>query len=76
MIYQGIVSGTQIIENVPSGNNKEVQIYTDADVSIAFWMPDLDDFGAEIEVAAPGGFVGASHYKARITGSGANVRLL
>lgn len=72
MIFEGAVDTTKILSNFQAGT--EFQIHTDADVTIAFWFPLKNDWGAEIEILAPGDFVGAGGNRGRITGT-ANVRI-
>jgi hypothetical protein len=73
MLYDNEITTTDEVYNLPEG--QEVQIHTDADITIAFWNPRLKAYGPEIDILAPGNFVGVGHNKARLTGA-ANVRIL
>lgn len=72
MIAEGAVTASRIIENFPEG--KEVQIHTTADLTLAFWMPLTGNWGAEIDIPAPGQFVGVGGSIGRLTGT-ANIRI-
>lgn len=72
MIWEGLVTGSERIDNFPEG---EVQVHTDADVTVAFWFPDANKYGDEIAITAPGDFLGCGGNRGRITGT-ANVRIL
>lgn len=73
VIFEGAVVTTQNVDNFPEG--REVQIHTDADLTVAFYFPKTNSWGGEISVEAPGQWVGAGSYLGRITGT-ANVRIL
>jgi len=72
MIFEGAVTTEKILNNFQAGT--EFQFHTDADVTLAFWFPAKNGWGAEIPITAPGDFVGAGGNKGRITGT-ANVRI-
>lgn len=71
MIYEGAVSGGKELYNFPDSRD-EVKVYTDADITIAFWLPFAETYGPEIAVTAPGDFVAVCNARGRITGT-ANV---
>lgn len=67
MFYEGNVSGSANF-NVSDGR-EEVKVYTDADVTLSFFSTALNSWGPEIEVIAPGDFVGVCGGLVRITGT-------
>jgi len=73
MLFDAEITTTAEVLNLPAG--QEVQIHTDADITIAYWNPRLKAYGPEIDILTPGNFVGVGHNKARLTGA-ANVRIL
>lgn len=73
MIFEGAVDTEEIIHNFPEG--REVQVHTDADITVAFWYPVTKNWGPEIEITAPGNWLGVGSYRGRISGS-ANIRIL
>ena len=73
MIAEASITTSQEFYNLPAG--QEVQIHTDADITIAFWFPTKADYGDELAVDAPGQFVGCGSNRARITGT-AHVRIV
>ncbi len=73
MLYDNEITTTAEVYNLPEGD--EVQIHTDADITIAFWNPRLKAYGPEIDILTPGNFVGVGHNRARLTGA-ANVRII
>ena len=73
VIFEGAVASTKNVDNFPEG--REVQVHTDADLTVAFWFPITKTWGGEILVEAPGQWLGVGSYLGRITGT-ANVRIL
>lgn len=67
MFFEDNVSGSATF-NV-SDTLEEMTVYTDADVSVAFFSTGLNSWGPEIEVTAPGDFVAVCSGLARITGT-------
>lgn len=67
MFLEEQVTGSKVF-NV-SDTLEEVRVYTDTDVTIAFWSVKLNSYGPEINIAAPGDFVGVCGGLARITGT-------
>lgn len=73
VIFEGAVSSVEEVYNFPEG--REVQVHTDADVTVAFWFPKTETWGGEIDITAPGDYLGVGSYRGRITGT-ANLRIL
>jgi hypothetical protein len=73
MLFDAEITTTAEVFNLPIGD--EIQIHTDADITIAYWNPRLGVYGPEIDIITPGNYVGVGHNRARLTGA-ANVRIL
>lgn len=67
MFLEEAVSGSKEF-NVTEGRD-EVKVYTDTDVTISFWSVELNSWGPEIDVVAPGDFVAVCGGLARVTGT-------
>jgi hypothetical protein len=74
MIWEGTITTPKVIYNFPVGR-EEVRVYTDADITIEFWMGGIKAYGDPVAVVAPGSFVGVCGSQGRITGA-ANVTIL
>lgn len=70
MIWEG--TSPTIVSNFPEG---EVQIHTDADITVEFWFPAKNGWGDPIAITAPGDFLGCGGNRGRLVGA-ANVRIL
>lgn len=67
MFLEESITGSK--EFTVSESREEVKVYTDADVTIAFWSVKLNSWGPEIDIVAPGDFVAVLSANARITGT-------
>lgn len=72
-IFEKAVSGTEAVENMPTGAIVIVQC--DADFDIQFWNPVAGAYDPVTTVTAPGGLLGVPHNKALLTGN-SNVRII